>query len=330
MIVRSFRRSVLCVGLAAAAWLAVATLAVADSTTRQCGSLTVHAIACGQARTIMRAWQDSYALPHRFRYGKTWWSCSLGNAHGGKQLASCVSGKKWFRSVWPADWNSGQGPNGCQPKPVLLDYFDGSGDGYALDLRLSIVDLEATKGIGCRFANRFSAYSYSHDHLRGSNGTNRYGYGGYTWRCTTDGVAGNPSVHNWSDISVDCTSLPTKQTTLPQWLDLDVSALPGVSCSSKTFGPALDESSTADSNCPYRGYAWNDSGSGGKGARVAGLRLATYSDCSRQTPECSWGTMDVPIPGAEDHFGLCIWKYLGLVPRSPSGYGEYTCSYGQK
>ena len=174
MIARSFIRSGFAIALAAVACLAVVNTATAHSTTRQCGSLTVHGLACRQARTIMHAWQDSYALPGRFRYGNTWWSCSLGNAHHGKQLASCVSGQKWFRSLWPADWNSGQGPNGCQPKPALLDSFDGSGDGYALDLRLSVVDLEATKGIGCRFASNFSVYSYSHDLLRGSNGASRY------------------------------------------------------------------------------------------------------------------------------------------------------------
>jgi hypothetical protein len=307
--------------------------AAARTTTRRCGSWTAHGLTCGQARKIMYAWQNSYANPGsaRFRYGSNWWSCSLGKARKGKQLAFCASGQKWFRASWPANYTRGQGRNGCQPKPVLYDLFDGSGDGYALDFQLNVVDVDATRGIGCAFASNFYTYSYSYSHslLRGSDGANHYTYGGYTWRCTTYGVAGDAQVNNWSDIDINCTSLPSKQTTLPQWLDMDVGSLPGVSCSSTTYGPAISGSPTADSICPYSGYAWNDSGSGGNGSRAAGLKDASYSDCSAQVGECSWGTMSLPIPGAEDRYGLCIWKDVGPVSNSQFGYEEYTCVFGQ-
>jgi hypothetical protein len=285
---------------------------------RSCGPfLTVHGVSCAQAQTVMSAWMNSYdgSSPARFRYGVRTWACDdVGKPQHGRQLWRCVSRHIWFRSLWPANYNQ---RNDTCSSPELADGFDG---GTFTDL--TVVDFAHTPGVGCGYASGLFTSLYDRDEMLAANGTATYTDGPRRWRCSTDGVAGNASDNWYSDVDLNCTSLPTALTNLQQWLSFDVGMLPVVACTGNTeYGPAvscplfpddvLDDSDLND----YQGY------------QSAGMKMEDFSDCQPDAPECSGGNMLVPIVGATDHYALCIWEDAGPVDDNGTTEEGYTCTF---
>jgi hypothetical protein len=302
--------------------IAVAGVSAASAKTAVpefCGSsTTVLGVSCAQARLVMSAWMNSYdgSSPARFRYGPRTWSCGDdGKPRGGQQLWRCVSKRVSFRSWWPLNYNQRNAT--CQ-QPTLSDNFDGN-----TSTSLSVVDFEHTPGVGCDYASQLFTSLYGDGVMPAANGVNSWRLGAYSWRCSTDGAAGVAGDNWWSDVSLNCTSLPTSLTSLQQWLAFDVGTLPVVACTgSSTLGPA--------SNCPdYTENVLDDSDlPSSEGYQSAGMQLESFNNCQPGGGGCSSGNMLVPIVGATDHYALCIWRDAGPVDAGGVSEEGYTCTFG--
>ena len=304
--------------------------AASGASTVGCGRfLTVHEISCTQASNISVAWMNSYDYgAARFRYGSRTWACGYaGKPRQGYQPWRCVSHRVWFHLEWPANYNQ---RNDTCPSPDLVDYFDGVyyGGGGVEDTSLSIVDFEHTAGVSCDYASRFFTGMYEQNLMPASNGSGTFGYAGQRWHCTTDGSPGVAQDHWWSDIYIDCTSLPTAVTNLRQWLTIDLGMVPVVACTgNQTYGPEGPQSCAGQ--ITTAGNALDDGDlPNPTGPTAAGLHWENYNNCTPAGGECGSGNMLVPTPGAINHYALCIWRDVG--PQQIDGISEegYVCTYG--
>jgi hypothetical protein len=282
--------------------------------------LSVNRISCGQAGTVMSALIGSYAVgdPARFRYGSRHWVCRYAaKPKHGQLLFRCVSNKVWFHAYWRANWNQG---NDTCPSPDLEDDFDGN-----TSTQLSIVDFEHTPGVSCDRATAMFTAMYQDNQMRASDGHQTYTWHALGWNCQTSGAPGVAQTNWWSDISITCTSLPTKVTNLVQWLTLELGMVPVISCTGNTtYGPPPD----CDSDLTV-GHALDDSDLPQPiGPAAAGLHWEDYSSYTPGNLTGASGNMLVPTAGAINHYALCVWRDVG--PQNDGGVTEegYVCTYG--